>query len=185
MKSHFILWARRLWITLRACLDRNAIDKELDDEIQFHLDQQIAENIAAGMTATDARYAAMQAFGNPTALKENIREGWSWTWLEQVAQDLRYAARSLAKNPGFTISAVLAIGLGIGVNTGIFSMLNGAALKLLPVPSADEMVSVDQIFHGKFHRNVHGEPGLFSYSEYQDYRKNSSVFSGLLAYTPS
>src|SRR5262249_9442976 len=71
-----------------------------------------------------------------------------------------------------------------GVNTGIFSVLNGVALKLLPVPAANQMVSVDQILHGKFRRNVHGEPGLFSYSEYKDYRENNRVFSGLLAYAP-
>src|SRR5208282_418015 len=99
-------------------------------------------------------------------------------------QDIRYGLRMLGRNPGFTAVAVLAIALGIGVNAGIFSVLNGAALRMLPVPSAGQVVSVDQIFHGKTTRNVHGEPTLFSYSEYQDYRANNHVFSGLLAYEP-
>jgi predicted permease len=90
----------------------------------------------------------------------------------------------LGRNPAFTAVAVLAIALGIGVNAGIFSVLNGAALRMLPVPSAEQIVSVDQIFQGKIKRNVHGEPTLFSYSEYQEYRANNHVFSGLIAYDP-
>jgi putative ABC transport system permease protein len=99
-------------------------------------------------------------------------------------QDMRYGLRMLGRSPGFTAIAVLAIALGIGVNAGIFSVLNGAALRMLPVPSAGQVVSVDQIFHGRSVRNVHGEPTLFSYSEYQEYRANNHVFSGLLAYEP-
>jgi putative ABC transport system permease protein len=179
-----MLWVQRLWLRLQSLLDRKRNDLLLDEEMQFHLEQQIAENTASGMTRDEARYAAMRAFGNPTVLKEETRESWGWIWLEQFAQDLRYGARALAKNPGFTIVAVLAVAIGIGVNAGIFSVLNGVALKLLPVPAADQIVSVDQIFSGKIHRNVHGEPGLFSYSEYKTYRENNRVFSGLLAYAP-
>ena len=118
--------------------------------MQFHLEQQIAENIAAGMNKDEARHAAMRAFGNPTVLKEETRESWGWIWLEQFAQDLRYGARALAKNPGFTFVAVFAVALGIGVNAGMFSVLNGVALKLLPVPAADQIVNVDQMFSGRF-----------------------------------
>src|SRR5580700_4164206 len=99
-------------------------------------------------------------------------------------QDMRYGLRMLGRNPGFTAVAVLAIALGIGVNAGIFSVLNGAALRMLPVPGGRQVVSVDQIFHGRSVRNVHGEATLFSYSEYQDYRRSNHVFSGLLAYEP-
>jgi len=179
-----MLWVQRLWLRLQSLLDRKRNDRLLDDEIRFHMEQEIAANIAAGMTKDEARYAAMRAFGNPTVLKEETRESWGWIWLEQLAQDLRYGARALVKDPGFTIVAVFAVALGIGVNAGIFSVLNGVALKLLPVPAADQIVSVDQIFSGKVHRNVHGEPGLFSYSEYKYYRENNRVFSGFLAYAP-
>jgi predicted permease len=104
--------------------------------------------------------------------------------VQTLWQDIRYGLRMLGRNPAFTAVAVLAIALGIGVNAGIFSVLNGAALRMLPVPSAEQIVSVDQIFHGKIKRNVHGEPTLFSYSEYQEYRANNHVFSGLIAYDP-
>jgi len=172
-----MMWARRLWLRLQTLFRRNRNGKRLDDEMQFHIDQQIEENLAAGMSREEACYAAMRAFGNPTVLKEETRDTWGWTWLEQIGRDLRYGARALAKNPGFSMVAVLAVALGIGVNTGIFSVLNGVALKLLPVPGAEQMVSVDQIFHGRFRRNLHGESGLFSYSEYKNYRANNRVFS--------
>src|SRR5215469_5564909 len=179
-----MVWARRFWLRLQTLFRRDRSGERLEDEIQFHLDHQIAENLAAGMSREEARYAATRAFGNPTFLKEETRDTWGWTRLEQIAQDLRYGARTLGKNPGFTMVAVLAVALGVGVNTGIFSALNGVALKLLPVPRAEQIVSVDQIFHGRFRRNLHGESGLFSYSEYKNYRANNQVFSGLFAYAP-
>jgi len=179
-----MMWAQRFWLKLQGLFRSNRNAQQLDDEIQFHLEQQIAENIARGMSHGEACHAAMRTFGNPTFLKEQARDTWGWTWFEQIVHDLRYGARALAKNPGFTMVAVLAVALGIGVNTGIFSVLNGVALKLLPVPKAQQIVSVDQIFHGKFRRPSHGEPGLFSYSEYKNYRENSHVFSGLVAYSP-
>ena len=179
-----MLWPHRFWLQLQTLFRPDRTAKRLDDEIQFHIDQQIAENLAAGMSPEEARYAARRAFGNLTVLKQETRDTWGWSPLEQIVQDLRYGARTLAKNPGFTTVAVLALALGIGVNTGIFSVLNGVALKLLPVPRADEIVSVDQIFHGRVRRIVEGEPGLFSYSEYRNYRANNHVFSGLLAYAP-
>jgi predicted permease len=104
--------------------------------------------------------------------------------MQILLQDVRYGLRMLGRNPAFTAVAVLAIALGIGVNAGIFSVLNGAALRMLPVPGAEQIVSIDQIFYGKIKRNVHGEPTLFSYSEYQEYRANNHVFSGLIAYDP-
>jgi len=179
-----MIWARRFWLRLQTLFRRNRIAKMLDDEIQFHLEEQIAENLAAGMSAQEARHAAMRTFGNPTLLTQQTRDTWGWLWFEHLIQDLRYAVRVLANSPGFAAVAILAVALGVGVNTGIFSVLNGVALKMLPVPRADQIVSIDQTFHGKFRRNLYGESGLFSYSEYENYRANSHVFSGLLAYAP-
>ena len=172
------------WMRLKALLKRKQLDLDLEDELAFHLAMREAKNRERGMAGQQARYAARRRFGNVTRIKEICRESWSFTSLETTWRDLRYGARALAKNPGFTAVAVLATALGIGVNTGIFSVLNGVALKLLPVPRAEQIVSIDQIFHGKVRRNVHGEPGLFSYAEYRNYRENNHTFSGLLAYAP-
>lgn len=172
------------WMKAKALFKRKQLDRDLDEELAFHLAMREEKKRAGGVAAEEAKYAARRQFGNAMRVKEICREMWSFASLETFWRDLRYGARALAKNPGFTVVAVLAIALGIGVNTGIFSVLNGVALRLLPIPRADQIVSVDQIFHGKLSRNVHGEPGLFSYSEYKNYRENNHVFSGLLAYEP-
>src|SRR6516164_6183232 len=134
-----MVWARQFWLRFQTLFRRNRWDQQLKDEIQFHLDQQIAENLAAGMSPQDARYAAMRNFGNPTFLKEETRDTWGWRWLEQVAEDLRYAARMLRKSPGFTATVVITLAFGVGVNTAMFSLLNGWLLRPLPVPSANQI----------------------------------------------
>jgi predicted permease len=102
-----------------------------------------------------------------------------------VGNDLRYAVRTFRRNPGFAAIAVLTIALGVGINAGVFSLLNAAALRPLPVPGAARLVSIYQIFHGgKHERNVHGNESMFSAAEYRTYRDSNHVFSGVVAYAP-
>ena len=162
---------------------RKRMLRELDQDIRDHLEVETQDNIDRGMSPEQARYAALRKFGNVTRIKEDTREVWVAVWLEQLLQDIRFGLRTLLRSPGLTVAAVLAIALGIGVNVGIFSVLNGLALRLLPLPRAEQIVSVNQILHGKFTRNVHNE-GSMSWSEYLDYRDHSHVFSGLVAYEP-
>ena len=159
-------------------------DAELEKEIQHHVRMAEADRVERGSSADDARAGARREFGNVGLAKELARDVWGWRWLEDMIEDLRYGARVLRKNPGFTIAAVLAIALGVGINVGIFSVLNGVALRLLPIPRAEQVVSVNQVLHGRYSRNVHGEGGLVSYAEYLDYRDHSHVFAGLVGYEP-
>src|SRR6266542_340238 len=102
--------------------------------------------------------------------------------------DLRFAFRQLLKNPGFTAVAALTLALGIGINAGIFTILNAAAFRPLPVQGSERLIRVFQNFVGNggpVHRNVYGDPNRVSYSEFREYRDNNRVFSGLLAYAPS
>jgi macrolide transport system ATP-binding/permease protein len=162
----------------------NKRDVELEKEIQHHLRMAEADRVERGASPADAREGARREFGNTALVKELARDVWGWRWLADLIDDLHYGLRVLRQNPAFTAAAVLAIALGVGINVGIFSVLNGVALRLLPVPDAQELLSVDQIFHGHVSRNVHGEQSMFSYAEYLDYRDHNQVFTGLAAYEP-
>ena len=139
-----MLWMQQLWLKLQTLFRRERTAQQLNDELQFHLEQQIAENIAAGMNEKEARYAATRIFGNATTLKEETRDTWGWVTLEQIAQDLRYGFRSLRKSPLFTVVAVLTLAFGIGANTAIFSLMDQVLLQLLPVKHPEQLVLVTE-----------------------------------------
>src|SRR5437660_4704114 len=163
---------------------RKRREADLEEEVRSHLEMAALERTERGEKKEEAKHAARREFGNVELVKEVTRDVWGWGWLRDLADDTRYVLRMLLKNPGFTIAAVVAIALGVGINVGIFSVLNGAALRLLPIPRAEQLVSVSQIFHRRTVRNTHGETSMFSYSEYLDYSEHNHVFSGLLAYEP-
>ena len=158
----------------------------LEQDIRDHLERETQDNIDRGMSPEDARSAALRKFGNVARVKEETWEVWSIVWLEQLLQDVRFGVRTLLRSPGLTVAAIMAIALGVGINVGIFSVLNGLALRLLPVPRAQELLSVNQIIHfqGRGDRYIHNGANWFSYSEYQDYRDHNHVFTGLVAYEP-
>jgi macrolide transport system ATP-binding/permease protein len=175
---------RNIATGLRSLFRRNKVNRELDEELSAYLEMAAVGKMKLGMSRKDALRAVRLERGNLEVTKEVVRSaGWE-SVVETCWQDLRFAARVLRKNPGFTTAAVVAIALGVGINVGIFSVLNGAALRLLPIPRAEQLVSVSQIFHRRTVRNTHGETSMFSYSEYLDYREHNHVFSGLLAYEP-
>jgi hypothetical protein len=107
---------------------------QLDDELRFHLERQIAENMAAGMSAEEARYAAVRTFGNAPLLRDQARATWSWAGLESLLQDVRYGARTLRRTPGFAVIAIIVIALGIGANVALFTVVRSVLLQPLPYP---------------------------------------------------
>ena len=113
----------QLVMQLRMLFLRRESGTRLDDELQFHLEQQIAENMAAGMSTEEARHAAMRSFGNPTALRDETRNTWTWNWLESLLRDVRISTRTLLRTPGFAIVATLVMALGIGANVALFTIV--------------------------------------------------------------
>jgi predicted permease len=138
-------WVKTLSLRFRSLFRHGAVDHELDDELRFHLERQIAANIAAGMPPDEAHYAALREFGGVDQVREECRDVRKVNWLQDFVQDVRYGVRILRKSPGFTVVAVLTLALGIGANTAIFSILESQLWRPLPFPVSERLVAVHTV----------------------------------------
>jgi predicted permease len=174
-------WAYIVPLRLRSLLRRGQVEAELEEELRYHLERQIEENVANGMSAAEARYAALRAMGGMEQQKEQCRDMRRVNFIEDVVQDIRFGLRVLAKNPVFTIVAVLSLALGIGANTAIFSIVNGLLFRPLPYPESQRIVS---IWHTPPQESF---PGLERFSvspaNYLDWKSQSNSFEQMAAYT--
>lgn len=127
-------------LRLRSLFSGSSVDRELDDEVRFHLDQQIDANIASGMSADEARAAALRSFGGVEQRKEEVRDTRRVGWIVDGVRDLRHGVRLLSRSPLFATVAILSLGIGIGANVAMFSVFDALLLKKLPVPNPDGLV---------------------------------------------
>jgi putative ABC transport system permease protein len=161
---------RIIRLRIRTLLRREVAERELDAELGFHLEQQVAENVASGMSPEDARLAALRSIGGMAQIAEECRDARKLQTAETTWQDLRFGARMLAKNPGFATIAVLTLALGIGANTAAFSAANSLLFGGLPVAEPDRLVLGEALREGF-------DPGGSSLLEYSALRHQNKVFT--------
>ncbi|MCI0533974.1 MAG: ABC transporter permease [Verrucomicrobiales bacterium] len=167
-------WLQKIRLRFRALFQKEKLDTRMDDEMRSHIEMQTQENIEAGMKPEEARYAALRQFGWIESIKETCREQRGVSWIENLGQDIRFGARQLLKNPGFTAVAVLTLALGIGANTAIFTVMNTLMLRSLPVKDPHELVTLAVVTPASASHN-------FSYPFYEQLRDGNRNLSGLFA----
>jgi len=167
-------WLTEAWLRAKALVKRKRLERDLEEEIQFHLAMRAEKNRALGIGANDARAAARRRFGNVTLAKEDCREMWTFTWMETLWQDVRYAARILAKNPGFAVVVIFSLALGIGANTAVFSAMNAVLLRALPYEHAEILATI-----WTTQKTDPGSEDLPPIAEVTDWKKQNHVFADI------
>jgi putative ABC transport system permease protein len=163
---------------LRTLFGKGKLERDMAEEMRYHLEQRAADQAAGGLSPEEARYAAERRFGNVASIQEQAREARGWRWLENFAMDLRLGVRSLVKAPGFTVVAILTLGLGIGANTSMFTMLNGIVTKPLPYPGVDQLV--------RLYRDTKQAPdGYIAAADFLDFQRAMDGRDAVAAYTPA
>ena len=164
---------------VRALVGRQRFERTLDVELRFHLDQLIDENLMNGMTPDEARTAARRSLGNTTVVREQCRDAFGLTLLDEARQDTRRALRALWRRPGFAIAGILTLGLGLGASTAVFSLVDAVRTGALPYRNPGELVKV----FGSISEPLAERRGA-SYPDYQDWRALASSFSEMAAFDP-
>ncbi len=180
-------WFRELGRRLLMLFRRREFDADLDEEMRLHRDLREREEIERGLSPQEAHYAAQRHFGNDLVLREESRDAWGWNWLESLLQDVRYGLRMLAKNPGFTAVAVVALALGIGANTAIFTLVDALVLRSLPVSNPKQLYRLGDNNNCCMMTSDTQNGGswvLYSHPLYQNFRDHTPEFSKLAAFAP-
>lgn len=169
-------WWNVLRMSVRSLAKRRRVETELEKELRHHIERQTEENIAAGMSAREAREAASRMFGGVSQIEEECRDMRQTQYVENFLQDLRYAVRMLGKSPAFTVVIVLTLALSIGANSAIFSVIDGVLLKPLPYPQAERILRVfyNSPSYAKFPMNPW---------DFLDFRARNRSFENLAIYT--
>jgi len=165
-------------LRLRSLFERSSVERDLDDELRFHLENAIERNIAAGMTPEDARYAARREFGNPELQKDECRNTRGTKIIEDFFEDFRYAVRGLGRNPLLALAATATLALCIGSNTTVFSLVNSILIRPLPYPGADRIYWISD-------RSGTNQLEVGAGPDYYIIRKQNRVFEDVAAYSPT
>jgi len=170
-------WLSRLKSRLDALVHGEVRERGMDEELRFHVEMETQANLKRGLGLEEARRAALVSFGGVERVKDECRDSWGVRLVETSLQDLRYAVRSLRANPGFTLVVVLTLGLGIGANTAIFSVVNAVLLRPLPYASGEQLVALRQEAPAAGIESMGLSP-----LEIVDYRAASDSLDGVVEY---
>jgi predicted permease len=169
----------RFRLTILALFRRQAETARLNEELQFHLDQQVTENIARGLSPEEARMAAMRLFGNQSLVRDQARSTWSWNWLEKFLRNIRYGTRILWRSPGFALVSILVMALGIGATTSLFTIVRAVLLKPLPFVESDKLVAV----YEHFRESTDGDGfNVVAPADFRDWRQQTDGFQDMAAW---
>jgi predicted permease len=177
-------WLHQTWLRCKALFQRGKLNRDLDDELAFHLAMREQSNCEAGMETVEARYSARRQLGNFTETKDRSQVMWTFPLVENILRDVRFGFRVLAKNPGFTCIAVLTLALGIGANAAIFSFVYAALLRPLPYSKPAQLLTL-----GSYRPQQAGAGPLdpqnwvASYPDYLDWAHQTKAFQSLAGFT--
>ena len=173
-----------LFFRLRSLLRRGTVENELDEELRFHLEQQVEKHVRGGLTREEALRRTRLEFGALGRVKEDCRESHGISFLETTVQDIRYALRQLRKTPAFTVTVLLTLALGIGANAAIFTLVNAVLLKSLPVVDPGTLYRLGDnnacCINGGIQSNE-GDYTYFSTDAYEQFKKSTPEFAELAA----
>ena len=170
-------WLNLFWTRLRALFGRESVINDIDEELRLHVEMETEQNLARGMSPAEARRAARLSFGNFDSIRDTAYTVRGGGLMETFMQDVRYGARMLARNKGFTVVAVLTLALGIGANTAIFSVVNDLLLRPLPYSDADRIVMLWEVTPSGRHMNT------TSRANFRQWREQGASFESMAAFT--
>lgn len=168
-----------LKLRLRTLLKSRRLDRELEEELRYHIDLEVERNVKAGMRPREARWAAMRSFGGASQIEEECRDERRAAWFTGIGRDLQYALRNLRRMPGFATAVVVTLGLGIGVNTAVFSIADALLFRALPLPQPERLFQVLQ----PDGPGLTGYGELFAISDFADMRDRVAEYADLAAQT--
>src|SRR5216683_6435604 len=174
-------WLHRMTLRLRTLFQRNRVERELEEEFQFHIEQRITLEIARGLSPEDARSAALRAMDGMQQRKDECRDMRRVNYIDDLLRDLRYAGRSLRRSPGFAALAVLIMALGIGANTAVFSVVNAVLLRPLAYRDPDRIVTLSDFSPTREAATPLSKQ--VSIPDFQDWHDQSSSFEAMAYYS--
>ena len=180
-------WTDKLPLRFQSLFRKNRVERELSDELRFHLEKLVEERVAKGMAPEEARYAALRELGGVEQIKEECRDMRRMNVIDDLVKDLSFGLRQLRRNPGFAAVAVITLALGIGANTAIFTLVDAVVLKSLPAANPKQLYRLGDnnnccAMTGTTQNG--GSYVLYSYPLYRQLRDHTPEFSELAAFTP-